>query len=148
MKLTTRSEYALLAVVHIAREQDRGPVSIESIHKHYRISRKYLEHLVQTLKKGGILKAKRGPGGGYRLARDPDSISMAEIIRLMDGPLAPTEAVSTHFFSPTPLEAENEILQVFREVRNMISNHLENIFIGDFCKSENHIHERGPGNGN
>ncbi len=132
MKLTTRSEYALLALLHIAREQDQGPVSIESIRKHYNISRKYLEFLVQALKKGGVLKAKRGPGGGYILAKAPGSISMAEIIRLMDGPLAPTEAASTYFFSHTPLEAENDVLEVFREIRDMISNHLENIFIGDF----------------
>ncbi len=136
MKLTTRSEYALLAVVYIAREQDRGPVSIKTIHKHYRLSMKYLENLVQTLKKGHILKAKRGSGGGYTLARDPGTISVAEIIRLMDGPLAPTEAASTYFFSHTPLEAENEVLQVFREVRDMISNYLENTSIGFFLQNE------------
>ncbi len=137
MKLTTRSEYALLAVVYIAREQGRGPVSIKTIHKHYRLSKKYLENLVQTLKKGQILQAKRGPGGGYTLARNPDKISVAEIIRLMDGPLAPTEAVSTHFFSHTSLEAEKEVLQVFREVRNMVSNYLENTHIGIFLQNGN-----------
>jgi len=137
MKLTTRSEYALLAVVYIAREQGQGPVSIKTIHRHYRLSMKYLENLVQTLKKGHILKAKRGSGGGYTLARDPDTISVAEIIRLMDGPLAPTEAVSTHFFSHTPLEAENDVLQVFREVRNMVSDYLENTHIGYFLQNGN-----------
>lgn len=137
MKLTTRSEYALLAVVYIAREQDPGPVSIESIHRHYSISRKYLESLAQTLKTGRILNSKRGSGGGYTLAKSPDTISVAEIIRLMDGPLAPTDAVSTHFFSHTPLEAETEILQVFQKVRDMVSNYLENTYISDFLHSRN-----------
>ena len=99
--------------------------------------KKYLENLVQTLKKGNILQAKRGSGGGYTLARDPDTISIAEIIRLMDGPLAPTEAVSTHFFSHTPLEAENELLQVFRKVRNMVSDYLENTYIDIFLQNGN-----------
>lgn len=137
MKLTTRSEYALLAVVYIAREQDLGPVSIESIHRHYSISRKYLESLAQTLKTGRILNAKRGSGGGYTLARSPDTISVAEIIRLMDGPLAPTEAVSTYFFSHTPLEAETEILQVFQKIRDMVSHYLENIYISNFLHNGN-----------
>jgi len=135
MKLTTRSEYALLAVVFIAREQAGGPVSIESIHDHYAISSKYLESLMRPLKNGRILKARRGSGGGYTLARQPDQISVAEIIRLMDGPLAPTEAASTHFFAHTPLEAEKDILQVFREVRNLVSNYLENIFISQFLSA-------------
>ena len=147
MKLTTRSEYALLAVVYIARRQDRGPVSIDSIHTHYAISGKYLENLVRTLKTGRILKAKRGSGGGYTLARKPETISVAEIIRLMDGPLAPTEAVSTHFFSHTPLEAENEILQVFREVRNLVSNYLENIYISNFLHSGKPESDKGNENG-
>ena len=137
MNLTTRSEYALLAVVYIARKQVSGPVSIEAIRKHYNLSEKYLERLVQTLKTGHILKSKRGSGGGYTLAKSPEAISIAEIVRLMDGPLASTDAVSTHFFSHTPLEAETEILQVFRKVRDMVSNYLENTYISDFLKNEN-----------
>ena len=132
MKLTTRSEYALLAVVHIAKNQKKGPVSIASIQRHYGLSGKYLESIARRLKTGRILNSKRGPGGGYTLAKNPGEISVAELIRLMDGPLAPTRAVSTHFFSQSPLAAEEEIVQVFRRVRNMVSNYLEETSIGHF----------------
>lgn len=138
MKLTTRSEYALLAIVHVARGQVHGPVTIDSIRRRYGLSRKYLEALARVLKAGKILEAKRGPGGGYTLARNPDEISIAEIIRLMDGPLAPIESASTYFFSHSPIEAETQILQVFRKVRDMVSLYLENTFISDFLSGDNY----------
>jgi len=123
--------------MHVARKQGNGPVTIESIRRRYGLSRKYLEALARTLKSGRILEAKRGPGGGYTLARNADEISVAEIIRLMDGPLAPVESASTHFFAHSPIEAETQILQVFREVRNMVSRYLEGTYISDFLGPEN-----------
>ena len=90
MKLTTKSEYSILALVYIARHQQEGFIKIDRICSHYNISKKYLELLFTILKQNRYLKTKRGSAGGYSLARPAGKISIAEIIRLMDGALAPT----------------------------------------------------------
>jgi Rrf2 family protein len=131
MKLTTKSEYSLLALVYIARHQQEGFIKIERICSHYDIPKKYLELLFTTLRQSRYLKTRRGAAGGYALARPATAISMAEIIRLMDGRLAPTESVSRYFFSDTPLAKEQNIIKIFREIRDYISNRLENLTLAD-----------------
>ena len=99
MKLTTKSEYSLLALIYIARHEKEGFIKIEDICSKYNIPKKYLEQLFLILKLNRYLKAKRGASGGYKLALPASKIRIAEIIRLMDGALAPTESVSIYFFS-------------------------------------------------
>ncbi len=131
MKLTTKSEYSLLALIYIARRPWDEFVKIEEICSHYDISKKYLEQLFVILKQTGLLMAKRGAEGGYKLKRPPSRISVAEIIRLMDGALAPTESVSKYFFSHTPLEREEKLVAVLRQIRDYIAETLENLKLSD-----------------
>ena len=127
MKLTTKSEYSLLALIYIARHQDEGFVKIEDICSKYNIAKKYLEQLLLILRQNRLIKTKRGPRGGYCLARPAEQISVAEIIRIMDGALAPTESVSKYFFANTPISHEKGLVKVFREIRNYISKTLEEL---------------------
>ncbi|MBN1871626.1 MAG: Rrf2 family transcriptional regulator [Candidatus Omnitrophica bacterium] len=131
MKLTTKSEYAILALIYMARNNDKHFVKIEDICGQYNISKKYLEHIVSFLRKARYIRTKRGASGGYRLARPADKISVAEIIRLMDGALAPTLAVSKYFFEHTPLEAERKVMNVFKDIRDYISEKMERLKISD-----------------
>lgn len=131
MKLTTKSEYALLALIYIARHKNKGFIKIEDICAKYDISKKYLEYLFTILKQNRYIKAKRGAQGGYRLAQPAEKINIAQIIRLMDGALAPTESVSKYFFSQTPLGREKKIIKVFKEIRDYISNTLEGLKLSD-----------------
>ena len=85
MRLTTKSEYSLLALIYIARHRKKGYIKIEEICSEYGISKKYLEHLLMILRQNRYIKTKRGAGGGYALAQPPSKISAAQIIRLMDG---------------------------------------------------------------
>jgi len=131
MRLTTKSEYSILALIHIARCGRHDFVKIDSIVEKYSVPKKYLEHLLVILKQNHFLKARRGAGGGYKLALAPSKISIAQIIRLMDGALAPTESVSIYFFSHTPLEKEKRIMNVFKEIRNYVSRRLEKLKLSD-----------------
>ena len=131
MKLTTKSEYSILALLHLARDQGGGFVKIEEICSKYGITKKYLELLLTILKQNHYIRTKRGIHGGYRLARPASEISLAEIIRLMDGPLAPTESASVYFFSPTPLSAEERVVEVFRDIRDYAANKLEAVKLSD-----------------
>lgn len=131
MKLTTKSEYALLALIYLARNQGDEYTKIEQICDKYGISKKYLEQLFNSLKQARYIKTRRGSSGGYRLGKPADKINVAEIVRLMDGALAPTLAVSKYFFSHTPLEKEAKIMKVFKEIRDYISKKVENLTIAD-----------------
>ncbi|MFC1808956.1 RrF2 family transcriptional regulator [Candidatus Omnitrophota bacterium] len=131
MKLTTKSEYSLLALIYIVRHAKDNFVKVDDICLHYDISKKYLEFLFTTLKQNGYLKTRRGAGGGYRLAKPAEEISLARILRLMDGALAPTESVSKYFYAETPLLQEKKVLRVFKEIRDYISKKLENMTLAD-----------------
>jgi Rrf2 family cysteine metabolism transcriptional repressor len=125
MKLTTKSEYSILALIHLARQGADTLAKMEEICSAYDIPKKYLEQLFFILKRSGYIKAKRGAEGGYCLAKPAEQITLAEIIRAMDGALAPTESVSEYFFSHTPLEKEPKVLGVLAEIRDYVSDRLE-----------------------
>lgn len=131
MKLTTRSEYALLALVHLARQRQDENVTVEAIAKAQGIPPKFLELLMWTMKKARLVKSSKGQRGGYRLARPAKEITVAEVIRLFDGALAPTESVSTYFYESTPIEREKRLLKLFKKIRDYIATTLEHTSIAD-----------------
>ena len=131
MKLTTKSEYSILAMIYMARHEKKGFIKIDEICEKCDIPKKYLEYLFTILRQGRYIKTRRGVSGGYKLARPASNISIAEIIRLMDGALAPTESVSKYYFSNTPLAKEKRMIKVFKEIRNYIANKLEALKLSD-----------------
>jgi len=131
MKLTSRSEYALLALVYLARNESAGFISVETIAVAQEIPPKFLEQILLALKRAKYLRSAKGQHGGYRLARPANKISLAEIIRLFDGALAPTESVSLNFYEPTPIEKEQSLVAVRSEIRDYVSNKLETTTIAD-----------------
>jgi Rrf2 family cysteine metabolism transcriptional repressor len=131
MKLTTKSEYSILALIHIARNERRGFIKIDEICSKCDIPKKYMELLFGVLRQSGYIKTRRGTSGGYKLSKSASKISVAEIIRLMDGPLAPVESVSRYFYSETPLSREKKVIKVFREIRDYIAKRLEKLTLAD-----------------
>ncbi len=131
MRLTSRCEYALLAMVYLARRQGQEFVSVQTIASEQQIPPKFLEQILLTLKLANYLKSSKGKMGGFRLAKPPDKINLAEIIRLFDGPLAPTESVSVNFYECTPIEKEKELWSIFKEVRDYIAAKMENTTLAD-----------------
>jgi len=131
VKLTRRSEYALLALVHLARARGESYVAVAAMAEAQGLPPKFLEQLLMALKRGGLVKSRKGPHGGYRLARPAGRITLAEVIRLLDGALAPTESVSTYFYEPTPVEREKRLLRVFKEIRDVVSARLEKTTLAD-----------------
>jgi Rrf2 family transcriptional regulator, cysteine metabolism repressor len=131
MKLTRRSEYALLALIHLARAKGEGYVAVAAMAEAQGLPAKFLEQLLMALKRARLVKSRKGPHGGYRLARPAEKISLAEVIRLLDGALAPTDSVSTYFYEPTPVEREKRLLRVFKEIRDLVSARLEKTTLAD-----------------
>ena len=115
MKLTSRSEYALLALVYLARCYSRGLASVKTIAGAQNIPPKFLEHILLLLKRSGYLRSLKGQYGGYALIKPPSQVNLAEVIRLLEGPIAPTGSVSKYFYEHTPIEKEKKLVKIFKE---------------------------------
>ncbi len=131
MKLTAKSEYALLALIDMVEHYDEGYIKIVNIAERKQIPRKFLENILATLRTAGYCLSRRGGDGGYKLAKKPDRITLAEIMRLMDGALAPVESVSTFFYRNTPIEKNEKLKKIMKEIRDYIAWKLENITFAD-----------------
>ncbi len=122
----------MLALVYLARHDSLDEyISIETIATAQNIPPKFLEQIMLALKRAKYLRSLKGQHGGYRLAKPADKITLAEVIRLLDGALAPTESVSKYFYRSTPIEKEPNLVQVFIEIRDRILDKLENTTLAD-----------------
>jgi len=93
MKLSTRGRYGVRAMLELAMSAGKGPVPLRDLASRQEISAKYLEQLLIPLKSAGLVKSVRGARGGYLLAREPELISLYDVVRSLEGPLAPVECV-------------------------------------------------------
>jgi Rrf2 family transcriptional regulator, iron-sulfur cluster assembly transcription factor len=93
MRLTTKGRFAVTAMIELGLRQHRRPVTLAGIGRRQNISVSYLEQLFAKLKHHGLVASTRGPGGGYRLGREIESISVADIIFAVDGPQAASAGV-------------------------------------------------------
>jgi Rrf2 family protein len=133
VRLSRKSEYALLALIDLARQHEKNEVSkIVEVAERNDIPKKYLEQIFLQLKGAGYVRSIRGAQGGYELAKKPDEITLAEIIRLIDGPLASVGSASLYYFEHTPIEKNEKLLRVFKEIRDMVSEKLENLTLSQF----------------
>jgi len=96
--LSKKTKYGIKALVYLAKQEDRIPVQISVISESENISRKFLESILLTLKKNGILGSKKGKGGGYYLLKEPIDIPMTTVMRLLEGPIAMVPCVSLNFY--------------------------------------------------
>lgn len=92
--ISKKTKYALQALFALARKYQQGPVLIADLAASERIPKKFLELILLELKNNGILGSKKGKGGGYFLNRDPAGVSLGEVIRVLDGSMAPVPCVS------------------------------------------------------
>lgn len=125
MKLSKKSEYACLALIDLSANYQMEYVKIGDISNRWSIPKKFLEQILLNLKTSGYVKSKKGSEGGYRLNKTPDQITLAEIIRLMDGALAPVESASKYFYENTPVEQSKKLISIFIDIRDYVSDRLE-----------------------
>ena len=94
MKLSTRGRYGTRALLDLALHQREGPAPLKDIARRQEISLQYLEHLITPLIAGGIVRSIRGPRGGVSLAKSPEEIQLSEVIRLLEGSIAPVDCIN------------------------------------------------------
>ena len=138
MKLSVRGEYALRALIVLGLDYIEGDsvVRIQEISTRQNIPKRFLEQILNDLKSAGVLESKRGIAGGYRLKRPPEDITLAEVIRHIEGPLAPVSCVSERFYEKCscPNEDKCAIRSVMKEVRDAIVKILEDVTVAQMCE--------------
>ena len=96
--LSKKTKYGLKALTFLAKQDSRKPVQIAEISRSENISQKFLESILLSLRKKGILGSKKGKGGGYYLIKEPSEILMTDVIRVLEGPIAMLPCVSLNFY--------------------------------------------------
>lgn len=131
MKISRKGEYALKALIFLALHHEKGirTTLTSDIAQREQIPPKYLEQILLALRKGGVLVSKPGVGGGYALSRPPEQITLGEVIRIIEGPLAPLHCVSAKAYVKCPDESTCGLRSVMQEVRNAIAAILDNTSI-------------------
>jgi Rrf2 family protein len=122
--ISKKTIYGLQAVILLAKRFDSGPVLITDLAREGHIPKKFLEAILLELRKEGILNSKKGKGGGYVLGKDPQDISVGDIIRTLDG------SFSEIYFEGETKET-NEIKMIMKEVRDAMSNILDKTSLAD-----------------
>lgn len=130
MRVSAKVDYALRAAAELAAAQDAGvPTKAEALARSQDIPVKFLENILQSLRHAGVVQSKRGPDGGHLLARPAKEISLADVIRAIDGPLAGVAGVS-----PDQLEfggAAEPMRDVWVAVRASLRSVLEHVTLAD-----------------
>jgi len=135
MKVSTRGEYGVRAMVALAKHYGDGPVSINIVAKESLVPYAYLEQLIVPLRKAGLVESKRGAQGGYTLTRSPDLVRVGEVYRVMEGPVAPMDCVSEDPADQTcPLIDGCETRPVWLRVRDSIVDTLDSMTLADLVR--------------
>ncbi|MFO1478333.1 MAG: Rrf2 family transcriptional regulator [Verrucomicrobiota bacterium] len=136
MKLSVRGEYALRALLVLGLNYGKPVVRIQAISDHQNIPKRFLEQILNDLKSAGVVQSKRGIAGGYRLARRPEEITLATVVRHIEGALAPVSCVSERFYEKCscPDESRCAIRSVMKEVRESIVRIMERTTVAELCQ--------------
>ncbi len=134
MRLSTKGEYASRAMLELAVHYENHPLHIRDISRAQNIPQRFLEQILLQLKRAGYLRSRKGPDGGYYLARPPADINVAEVIRVMDGPLAPIDCVSVTAHEVCPHEKTCSLKWLWKEVRDAVAEILERTTFADLVK--------------
>lgn len=142
MRLSTKGEYASRAMLELSLHYPHRALHIREISEAQDIPLRFLEQILLLLKRTGYLRSKKGPKGGYFLAKPPSQITVAEIIRVMDGPLAPIDCVSVTAHEPCPREGRCGLKILWKEVRDAVASILERTTFEDLARSAQKTKER------
>lgn len=134
MKLSTKGRYGVKAMLDLAINASEGHIALKNIAERQQISEHYLEQLIATLRKSGLVKSIRGAQGGYTLAQHPSQITVGEILRALEGSLAPVDCV----IEQEPFDCENAAncvtKRIWVKVRDKINEVVDSITLQDLVE--------------
>ena len=135
--LSKKTRYAIVALTRLARDYGTGAILISELAKSEKLPQRFLENILLELKKTGILGSKLGKSGGYFLLRHPKDVTLAEIVRQFDGPIALLPCVSEKAYQPCEFckdEVSCNIRKVFKEIRDNTFEKLEHATLEELIR--------------
>ena len=134
MRISKKTEYALRALTELAMSRESGNLQAQELARRERIPIKFLEQILLALRKGGIIQSRRGAGGGYTLSRPPESITVGEVIELIEGPVLLLDCTAGQTDSCS-CEDPNTcgLREVIGDLRTAISQALGEVAVADIC---------------
>ncbi len=131
MKLSTKGRYAVMAMVDLAMHSDNKPISLADIADRQEISLSYLEQLFAKLRRGGLVRSVRGPGGGYLLAREDTETRISDIILAVDEPIRATRCTPGQPFGCRINKSRCTTHDLWEELGNQIYLYLSSVTVAD-----------------
>ena len=142
MKVSTKSRYGVAAMVDIAQHHRAGPVALRSVAERQQVSEHYLEQLMSSLRNAGYVRSIRGAQGGYVLAKNPALITVGDIVRAMEGPIAPVDCLLSENSSSCAKASRCVTRGVWRKVGESIAKVLDDITLADLCVEDQKINHQ------
>ena len=133
MWISRRTDYATRAILALTIEGG-GPLKLETIARRTAVPQSVLEQVMPTMRTAGIVRSERGPGGGYRLNKAPEEITLERIVRLFQGPLAPISCATRHNPEPCPMRVGCSLRYVWEELRDVTIRLLGGVTFRDLAE--------------
>ena len=133
MRISSKGEYGLRALLDLAQRYGEGPIQSRDIHTRQGVDENYLNQILILLRRAGLIESVRGPQGGHRLARPPAQIAVLEALVALEGPLLPSDAGRD---DQTPTEPIDRALirEIWDETRTLIEQHLASLTLDELCQ--------------
>ena len=132
MKISTKGRYALRLMVDLALTESTAPVSLKDVALRQNLSDKYLEQIVTPLSRAGLVRSVRGAGGGYLLTRKPEDYTVGDILRPLEGDLAPVECATDTAFCDRCGECVT--VELWQEIHRAVSQVVDNTTLADLVE--------------
>lgn len=136
MKISTKGRYALRLMLDLAYNHTGSFIPIKNISQRQDISDKYLEQIITQLSRAGLVKSARGAQGGYMLAKEPQEYTVGEILRLLEGNLAPVACVDDTKDASCTRADECVTMEVWREIKDAVNKVVDNITLADLVEQQ------------
>jgi len=137
MKLSTRVRYGLRALTELASSDGDRPVMLDLIARRQAISRKYLDAIFARLKAGGIVTSTRGAGGGFHLARDPETVSLLELYIALEGPLNLVDCISNDVRCDQ--KEHCAVISIWKHLGHVMEEYLESLTLADVVRMKRDV---------
>ena len=142
--MSTRGDYASRALLSLALHPDETPTSVRDIAERTGLPQPYLEQILLALKGAGLVRSKRGVGGGYVLARDPAQITLSEIVSAVDGPIVAGDFGEPHKDGACDHEGQCVLLSVWADVGEHMREHLDSFTLADIALQAQGLKQSSP----
>ncbi|MGE5296875.1 MAG: RrF2 family transcriptional regulator [Solirubrobacterales bacterium] len=136
MNLSQKCQYAVRAVMELAKQYGQGPVAISQIAANQAIPQRFLENILNDLRPTGLIESRRGVQGGYLLAKDPAAITVGEIIRMVEGPLDPVKCIGDRNNSFCPLKESCALVHLWSRAKAAVEAVYDSASFRDLVEEE------------